>query len=90
MAGYPIRLPRALEKTRLHCCGVAFTALGIGANTVIFSLINTALVVISIGLALGLAASFALTRLLKSSLVGVTATDPVTYTAVSLSLRWLH
>ena len=44
------------------------------------------MIVIAVGLALGLAGSFALTRLLKSALVGVTATDPATYIAVSLAL----
>jgi putative ABC transport system permease protein len=37
-------------------------------------------------LVLGLAGSFALTRLIKSALWGVTATDPATYAAISLGL----
>lgn len=38
------------------------------------------------GLALGLGLSFALTRVLKSHLYHVTATDPATFTVVSLIL----
>ena len=61
-------------------------ALGAGSSQVLRLIAHQAAIVISIGLVLGLAGSFALTRLLKSALVGVTATDPVTYTAVSLAL----
>jgi putative ABC transport system permease protein len=39
-----------------------------------------------IGLAVGLGGSFALTRVVKSALYGITATDPVTYLGVSFSL----
>ena len=45
-----------------------------------------ALILVSIGLALGLVGSFALTRYLKSALYEVTATDPSTFLAVSLLL----
>jgi putative ABC transport system permease protein len=61
-------------------------ALGAGGHDVLVLIARQALILISIGLALGLAASFALTRVVKSALVGVTATDPATYTAVSLAL----
>ena len=44
---------------------------------------------ISTGLILGLAGSFALTQVIKSALVGVTATDPATYTVVSLVLAFV-
>jgi putative ABC transport system permease protein len=64
-------------------------ALGAGGRNVLALVARQALIVITIGLALGLAGSFALTRLLKSALVGVTATDPVTYTAVSLALAFV-
>jgi putative ABC transport system permease protein len=41
---------------------------------------------ILLGLALGLAASFALTRVLAGMLFGVKPTDPLTFVAVSLLL----
>ena len=61
-------------------------ALGAGGHDVLRLIARQAAIVISIGLIGGLGGSFALTRLLKSALVGVTATDPATYTAVSLGL----
>ena len=39
-----------------------------------------------VGVVIGLAGSFALTRLMSSLLFGVTATDPMTFAAVSLLL----
>jgi putative ABC transport system permease protein len=39
-----------------------------------------------IGIAIGIAASFALTRLMKTLLFGVSATDPITFVAVSILL----
>ena len=44
------------------------------------------LVVTAVGIVLGLAASVALTRVVTSYLVGVSATDPVTFVAVPLVL----
>jgi putative ABC transport system permease protein len=39
-----------------------------------------------VGLSLGLAAAFALSRFIASQLFGVTATDPLTYAGVALLL----
>jgi putative ABC transport system permease protein len=61
-------------------------ALGAGGCDVVRLIARQAAILILIGLVLGLAGSFALTRLLKSALVGAAATDPATYTAVSLAL----
>jgi putative ABC transport system permease protein len=61
-------------------------ALGAGGQDVLVLVGRQALTVISIGLVLGLTASLALTRLIKSALVGVTATDPATYIGISLLL----
>jgi len=41
---------------------------------------------VGIGMALGLAGSFALTRVISQELYGVTPTDPATFTLVSLGL----
>jgi len=41
---------------------------------------------ILIGVAIGIVGSFALTRAVSSLLFGVTATDPVTFAAVTLAL----
>jgi putative ABC transport system permease protein len=61
-------------------------ALGAGGQAVLALVARQALAVVSIGLVLGLVASLALTRLIKSALVGVTATDPTTYIGISLLL----
>src|SRR5262249_50221616 len=45
-----------------------------------------ALLMIGVGVSLGLAGSFALTRVVKSALYGVTATDPTTYAGISILL----
>lgn len=57
---------------------VAALALGIGANTAIFSVV--------IGVALGLAVSFALTRLMAGFLFGVRPWDPIAFLAAPVIL----
>jgi len=61
-------------------------ALGASAGDVFKLVVLRASILLSIGLTLGLAGSFALTRYLKSALYEVTATDPSTFIAVSLLL----
>jgi predicted permease len=61
-------------------------ALGAGFHDVLKMVVRHAMLLVSIGCAGGLAASFALTRLVSSGLYGVTATDPATYGGISLLL----
>src|SRR4029077_13575349 len=61
-------------------------ALGASYREVLKMVLRHALLLVGIGLAAGLAGSLALTRLIKSGLYGVTATDPATYAGVSLLL----
>jgi putative ABC transport system permease protein len=61
-------------------------ALGARAADVLGLVVRQALLLITVGVAVGLGASFALTRVVKSALYGITATDPATYISVSLSL----
>jgi ABC-type antimicrobial peptide transport system permease subunit len=61
-------------------------ALGAGGREVLGLVVRQALLLIAIGLGLGLAGSFALTRVIQGSLYGVTATDPATFGGVSLLL----
>jgi putative ABC transport system permease protein len=61
-------------------------ALGADSRAVLSIVMRHAVLLVSIGWVLGLAASFALTRLIKSGLYGVTATDPATYAGISALL----
>jgi hypothetical protein len=61
-------------------------ALGASAGDVLVLIIRQAALLIGAGLALRLASSFVLTRILRSALYGVTATDPVRFGSVSLLL----
>jgi len=61
-------------------------AMGAGARDVLAMILRQGLRTISIGIAVGLAGSFVLTRTLQSLLFGVTATDTLTFTAVILLL----
>jgi putative ABC transport system permease protein len=61
-------------------------ALGGTSGNVVGLVLRQAVVVISIGIVLGLAGAFALTRFLTSFLWQVSPTDPVTFIAVSVGL----
>jgi putative ABC transport system permease protein len=61
-------------------------ALGAGSRDVLRMVIRHAALLVTIGWAIGLGGSLALTRLIKSGLYGVTATDPATYALISAVL----
>jgi putative ABC transport system permease protein len=61
-------------------------ALGARPSDVLQLVIGQGMVLALVGIGLGLAAAFALTRLLSSLLFGVSTTDPVTFVSLSLLL----
>ncbi len=61
-------------------------ALGAGARDVLRLILSQGLRTIFAGVAIGMAASLALTRTVESLLFGVTATDPLTFLGVTLLL----
>jgi putative ABC transport system permease protein len=61
-------------------------ALGATSRDVLRMVLGQGMRTILIGVAIGIAGSFALTRTLSSLLFGVTATDPVTFAGVTLLL----
>jgi putative ABC transport system permease protein len=61
-------------------------AFGASARNVLGSILGRGLIVIGTGMAIGLAASLSLTKIIERSLYGVTSTDPTTYAVVLLTL----
>ncbi len=61
-------------------------SLGARSNDVLKLVIGQGMKLVSIGVILGLAAAFGLTRLVKTLLFGVSATDPLTFSAIALLL----
>ena len=70
---------------RTHEFGIRM-ALGAQVSDVLKMIVKQGMVLIAIGIAVGLLASFALTRLLRTLLFGVTVTDPLTFVAITLLL----
>ena len=72
-------------RQRTHEIGLRM-ALGAQASDVLRLIVGHGLALSLAGVAIGLAASFALTRLMKGLLFGISATDPLTFVAISVLL----
>ena len=70
---------------RTHEIGVRM-ALGADRSNVVALVLRQGLVLTVIGVAMGLAAAFGLTRVMSTLLFGVSATDPLTFALISLLL----
>ena len=70
---------------RTHEIGIRL-ALGAQSRNVVTMVVRQGMALALTGVILGLLASFGLTRLLKSFLFGVSATDPLTFVAIALLL----
>lgn len=72
-------------RQRTHEIGIRM-ALGANPRSVFSLVLRQGATLAFLGIAIGLGASFVLTRALSSQLFGISATDPLTYTAVGLVL----
>lgn len=70
---------------RTHEIGIRM-ALGAGPREILRMVLHQGLGVIGIGLAVGLAAAVAVTRVFANMFIGITPTDPVTYVSVGVFL----
>ena len=73
---------------RTHEIGIRM-ALGAQTRDVLALIIKQGMALALVGIFLGLLVSLALTRVLASQLYGVSSTDPVTYSAISLLLMFV-
>lgn len=73
---------------RSHEMGLRM-ALGAARGTVVKLILNQGLSLVALGVGIGLVGAFALTRVLRTQLFGVEATDPVTYVLVTLLLTFV-
>jgi len=70
---------------RTHELGLRM-ALGAREGDVMKLVVRRGMALAGAGVAIGLIASYAMTRLMKTLLFGVSATDPLTFTVIALSL----
>jgi putative ABC transport system permease protein len=70
---------------RTHEIGLRM-ALGARGSDVMKMVVRRGMALAAVGVAIGLIASYALTRLMKTLLFGVSATDPLTFAVMALSL----
>jgi putative ABC transport system permease protein len=70
---------------RTHEFGIRM-ALGAQVGDVLKMILGQGMLLIVAGIVVGLVASFALTRLMKSLVFGVSVTDPLTFVAITLLL----
>jgi predicted permease len=75
-------------RQRVHEIGIRI-ALGAQRSDVFRLVLGHGLKLVMIGICIGLAASFGLTRLMASQLFGVSATDPLTFAVVAIALAFV-